>query len=1440
MKAIEELTLDIQKKPLISTIERIILYEQYYGKIKSIDSPVFVDAGGGNIVERSEVVVDGDARSVFVAGNYCNFPLFKFELEYYIYSRNYDSTNGETTIQISLLDDGTPEINTYIAKKIDITKKLTLSAIGEIKSAIEGRYLGEFDSGYMRFQVSNHDGYFQTRTGTGLFDKGNQVWVKYIIKLKGSNDSINYFGGLIDLTNIEPDIYNKTLLLKAFGHSYELGRYPAYDVYNENEGYFPRIGGVIVIGFTSSNESEEGIKQVSFTPFKDAKLNGITLDNVSVNTRPGIKLFEFHYPNKFRWDNGTWLTLSENPRPNSSPGSPAVPPEYDESPEVGMIRLYDKDNDQYCTLIVGDDENLFEFPDHDTELWVDVKDEADSKFNRIIENQGEPYLTFDNGLPAKIRTYFQTLMGHSSTTGLYSDVTQVCNDPTESVGFLIYNDNEFIFSSPNRFWGIYFDMTLYHPTGIGFSIHYSIGGELFSSDFSSLVEDGTDGFTKSGYIKWNNLTTWAINNITPSSYTQYKGFMVKIIKTSGSDDVIAAKRFLVMNRAQGENGDFLEFKVERDGLSRNNVTDSIIIKNTINGWTWGMWPNNITANTLMSRLLDRSYFHNDKRDITDITINTDEKTFNIWGTPPRPIYNKKPTAMYIDWSSQKVYIGLETEIWYSTFTGSWTKLFDLSTSNLINTDVNKDTIINITLYGNDLYLLITDEDYKDGLTTKVFTYNLTTKIITKINELENVYTGKWQTRGGHLFRTSGAAGENYFRIIGGNVDLGDGAGFGDHRSGESLCFAYRHKIYCDVLDKLIAIYPANGIEGIGGGFPEWYFQPLFGSQLGGQKNGGAFYYTEMGFFQAINNSFSNFDWPGLLNITFEYGSEGNIKIYSDFGVNIISFHKKTYNGETFYVLTDLISGSQYTPSIMRNLSGDVPIAQLSAIGYTMWAFTQFKELDGLNTNYSFISKASISFNDWKKVAMLDPSGALLKDFTNDVNAGIGANNIFPTNDIMLVLGHDRKIKSFTLELDQSGTNDYEIYYSTAGDTWTLDNDIIKPKDDLHFTRTTYCIVMPDNWVKHSEYGYSICIKITSGGSVVNIVSAIPTEQIVWDSSNESSEEQRIEVVNMGFDSTNNVIFGCAFNRNDLGSYPFQWCLFSFDISTETMTFIRTANNYIFDGSYVYKNFTYDSDNDIMYAYAENIRYKDGAGFLISIKWNSGSPIVNRIGYPDQSDWGSINNMLYYNNKLFGLTNGDNNILWEFSNSYSPRIELVEYGDDDSFSDIFTDLAMLANFYYMITSERLIKFKQRESVSSSIELIWDSNMVASQPQFPYWNNYYDAIIVGWSNLINKTKGNRKKGFDGWLKNSFSMNNPLIQNTHIANIIADIYYNFFSNYRLQPERIKTSLLHHIEVMDGMTIKIPNKIADIDIAINYVITEIVLSPTKQMTIKGLERKI
>ena len=65
----------------------------------------------------------------------------------------------------------------------------------------------EFD-----FIVDDGDGYFRNKESTGLFDSGNIFWVKYLVSFRGVDESINKFGGLVDIALLEPDLYNKKIV----------------------------------------------------------------------------------------------------------------------------------------------------------------------------------------------------------------------------------------------------------------------------------------------------------------------------------------------------------------------------------------------------------------------------------------------------------------------------------------------------------------------------------------------------------------------------------------------------------------------------------------------------------------------------------------------------------------------------------------------------------------------------------------------------------------------------------------------------------------------------------------------------------------------------------------------------------------------------------------------------------------------------------------------------------------------------------------------------------------------------------------------------------------------------------------------------------------------------------------------------------------------------
>jgi hypothetical protein len=259
----------------------------------------------------------------------------------------------------------------------------------------------------------------------------------------------------------------------------------------------------------------------------------------------------------------------------------------------------------------------------------------------------------------------------------------------------------------------------------------------------------------------------------------------------------------------------------------------------------------------------------------------------------------------------------------------------------------------------------------------------------------------------------------------------------------------------------------------------------------------------------------------------------------------------------------------------------------------------------------------------------------------------------------------------------------------------------------------------------------------------------------------------------------------------------------------------------------------------MFAVAENLRYKDVPGFLIEIIYNELATIVNKLGSPSDIDFGFINELYYDNEKLFGITKGSEYLLWEYSKTFEPRIELVQYNESDTFRTILNDFASMMNMHYIIHSERIIRFIKRNTYNTSTNLEFDKHLLSKgQPIKPkYWKNKYDSVIVNWSNELNNKSGNKKVGYTGWNRKKFTLTNNLIQNKFIAKVIAENLYSYLNVDKINIEGIKTICIPWLENMDALFLLIPNYIIENDSSLLYEIISIEMKSDKSMIIQLLE---
>jgi hypothetical protein len=1458
MKLLSADTLKYQKESTVQVINKIFIYKQI-GTILGIFA--------GNRIKVSGIHSGISLKTLI-------FPYKNINISASVIGASFNTDYNYTDITLAYsMSFGIDDIGSIVCEEYPVSDRLIRDGIDAGEKNVEGNNLFEFDSGNLEVTLDNKDGFLINKNKTGLFDSRNVFWIKYLIKFKKTNEEINWFTGIIDLTELEPDLLNKTVKVLAFGNSYELSRYPAYKLSQSDSKYIPKIGGINLVKFYPSENTQEGIKSISYKPFTTSNLtDSIQIESVS-NRIPesGIKLLEYRYPNQFRWDGGNWRSIKsiQNTDADSS---------Y-ESGYSGKVVLYGQDNTKsWVTVILGDGEKLNEFPTEDGEIWVQIKKDVNLIGKNNVGEFGKPILIYDDGTEHQITINFQEFLKFTASTQDYTPVTLFYS----SANWILQNNNDaVVVISPTKFWGIIIDK-IYVPGEMTFEISYSVGGKLFSTPMTYAINglvDETEDLTKAGMIYWNKADNWIENNLPDTEGTVgvdttfYKGYMIKIKRVSGTSGVLI-KNVTRPIRLKGSDGDFLEVSVNQDELMTHDADDEIIVKKNKTGeYEISTWYENVSLQHLLDMSISESNYSNDNKIVRNMLFQKTDYSFNIWGKVPRFNMPKNVSAFTVDTANNYIYIGVGLEVWKSSIFGSWEKVFSIDFDN--DADYKKYVIEEMwisesVLVGNILYVVYT-YNLEDGVTThqklkKMLSYKIESEELTyHDNSLTRIIDGKYSYRVGNIITADDGAG--FVRQLGVRT-YGYNNSYFKTTSGENLSIPFKQVITLgsDWFTGLygVRIFPAQGgIDDYTSGVSEWMFYP---EDFYPNDNDvtGRYFIAKNGHYmlQSIGDESNNLLLREL-KVRFTFGQSG-IQIKEAQNYYIFSEFTTDFNEIRWSVVLKNLYNSSNTKIVYPNLN-HIPhcmIKQDDTIysGITMWrdypAFEDNDTTQNFTVSFSYITK--INFNgsyNWDKVfTYADNLVPQFSDVTSNANSSTLISPCLGRLNSCLYFGKQKKFRSIYFETSSSINNYGLIVEYWNGEEWAVTADDSFKCISADSSIKTVSFDIPGSWQKCSVNGssnyYYVRIRRTVANSEslpsVGLLHGNCFEEIIWDSEvYDSGSLKRYSPIWMVYDSYNNAIHGCMFNRETFNDqYPFQWCYFVLDLDNNQVYIKRNGDNFDYDPTYLIKDFVKNDNTKDIYCTFENIRFEEKSGFLAKASYDKITHEISLIslGTPYENDYGSAYNLFAHNGDVYGITKGNSgNKLWEYKKDFSPRIELAKFESGDSLFSVFNYIAQISNSVLNVTSDRKFIFQKRGSneLNNLIDLEWDKNLNISQPKIGYWKHLYDSVVVEYNNLfIDDFSGQRKKGNDGWLKNVLNISNPLIQNNHIAKILADELYLFFNIMRYEPENFLINFMPQLECLDDFHLILPSKIVDANNSTKFILTSIKYNQDMTFEIKGLEK--
>lgn len=1365
----------IKEKPNLAILEIFYIYKQI-GTIQTVYSS-------------STIWMDGDYTNNFSVDDYISILKFDYTADYKITSVSYNNTVTIITV------DGTPftvdYVNYEIAKRYDVNNRIIDGEVDSFSLSSEGSNLWDYDSGYLDVKLNNDDEYLRNYDSTGILDSNDIWWAKLFWKIKGYEDNILIFGGIIDLEDIKSYFFNKQIGVRVYGHSYELSSKPAYLV-SQLSNELPKMPGIKIIKYLNSQYSTTGTKKIQYKPFENDKFKNIKILNVSEDYTSGMKIFEFKYPYWFRFDSGEWTkiaTLSDT--------------------DKGKKKLYAKDTTLWAEIEFGTENDLYEYPDSDAILWVYLDIE---QTNITVTDQGEPKLIYDDGLKTSIYPFFQRVLKsvkHLLTHSLL-DITDQVSTPdicASGCAEALENSGEYIILiSPYKFFGAKFLFSeMLQGTGV-IKIQYSTGGDTFSSDMTvsaDKLDDSTDNFIQDGTITWGDLYGWAVNDLVVDDTTDYKGYMIKIYRSGGtSSEKIMIKQIKNIIGCVGSDLDIIYVEADINIVGNKNLDDTVILTYENSEWNYRMWYYGTTLNQLLNKVLDELKYTIANKDIESIKVDGTKFYFNIWGETPKFNYSEKINSLFYDEVNQDIYLGLETEIWKSNIDGEWLKIGTVTLQN----SAFSNPIIKIKYIwkvGNLIYVYnIYEHNKGETLVECQFgTIDVNTGTYTLINFLNECLTGEKCIRNGYKEKigTSSDDRDIYSRRAG---------YYHGTEYGENIIMPFKQKTWVKNYDAFFAQYPKPGIsKDADGNFPEWYYQLTEG---GIADNAGKYYFSTMGFFSLSNN----YD----LTTEIEYANAGFSFTLGQLGIEILDtvnndvyiFHKELkQNGTDKYdALISLKTGNK--KGIESYKESIVPMCYAKNNNDIYYGIAEWTDEKGNNTTSSYIIHTifgSYKVIDADKIWYYN--GTAWTDKTNDFNTNSSSQTL--NHDDYIYIGSSKKFRSISF-VPSTHTTQFKFEYYD-GVTWielkqSSENEI---KSDI-ITHE----IQPD-WVKTSVNGsaslYYIRIKNFYGNS--ETVTAIGiNETVIWNSYDEAVNSQRYTPISMAYDSDNNVLHGSMFNRSEYGTYNIQWIYFVFDLNNETIYYQTLGSNFTYNGTYLLNNFMYHSTDKCVYYTGSDTRYKDKSGILFKGEYSSpGIITLTQLGIPNSGDYGFETGLISKGTEtgIFGVTN--NNILFEYSKKFYPRILLAKFSDSDTFSNVIKYITMMTLNIFTITSDRKIIFKNRTKYQATENINWDENLIDQNFNVKNYKHYYDGVKVNYTDNLNNLSGQMKQGDDSWQKKVLNISNSLIWNKHLADYISEINYNYFNKKRLWLSDIKILPLMYLEIFDSIKMNIPERIIKID---------------------------
>lgn len=288
------------------------------------------------------------------------------------------------------------------------------------------------------------------------------------------------------------------------------------------------------------------------------------------------------------------------------------------------------------------------------------------------------------------------------------------------------------------------------------------------------------------------------------------------------------------------------------------------------------------------------------------------------------------------------------------------------------------------------------------------------------------------------------------------------------------------------------------------------------------------------------------------------------------------------------------------------------------------------------------------------------------------------------------------------------------------------------------------------------------------------------------------------ILEMTYNPAENTLHGCILDR-----YNFQYHWFVYDITNDKLYSSQSIVSGDFNEGKQLAGFVYNATDEKIYAVAMDVRYGDLPAELLCADFDAGRAAGSEIQITKCSSliagesfartplavdaagrvFGVSGHPPFLTTNEGGKVLQPQSTLWVYGTSFYPQVQVADFGRGN-LREALTDCAQVLNKIVQVRANRKIRLASRDTHDGSKMLFEDTHVLSVQPR-RIWQHFYDRVEVSWNDPVTGLKGIEAVGAAGYERRVLRIDNPLVQDAHLARVMAQVYFTYFNSIRFEQE-------------------------------------------------------